>query len=414
MTEPTYEPMDQVERPAGGGIAGAFGPEALAAVLSIVVVVALLGSRLAFSGAGTGTSSPSPIGSSGPAVTPDPGARLQVVVGTLLQIDAILADKRKDLADELKATPFVLSDVRLTMQQINQQLPTAKRFAAELSGTPQGAVLGADLGAVYADLDVLSTAAVRESITFAAAKYRTNAENLIKILDRLPPLDVRLGAMASGLPDPNGSAPPPESPSVVPSESPVPSPSTVPTPIPTPTPTTAPPTQPPSTPPPSVPGSPTPSPGPNPLVNPGFEQGVGPPWQLVLSGNAQASPSADSQLPHAGKISARIDITVPGAIPWISLQQGGLTIEAGSNYNVSLWARSTAPRQIRVRITGPTGQVLGNGSYVASIGPAWSVVTFSMQSIVQTSSAVLAIDVGGSAETVWLDDVSISRGSPGP
>ncbi len=64
MTDPTYDAGGPVA-PAtdGGGLAGAFGPEAVAAVLSIVVVVALLGSRLAFAGAG------------GPAPTPSPSSR---------------------------------------------------------------------------------------------------------------------------------------------------------------------------------------------------------------------------------------------------------------------------------------------------------------------------------------------------
>jgi hypothetical protein len=75
-----------------------------------------------------------------------------------------------------------------------------------------------------------------------------------------------------------------------------------------------------------------------------------------------------------------------------------------------LWARSTAPRQIRVRVIGPGGQTLGNGTSPFVITPTWAVLTFTMTSIVPTDNGSIAIDVGGSGETVWVDDVSITQG----
>jgi hypothetical protein len=417
MTEPLYEPLHEVEQPSGGGLAGSFGPEALAAVLSIVVVVALLASRLAFAGGGVATPSPGASESPRPATTPNPNARLQVVIGTLLQIDDILSGKRDELAIELKQNPFNVQDVKTTMNQIYQQMPTAIALSGELAATPQGGVIGAELGAVYHELQNVAGAAIQISPT-SEAKYKSNAERLIGILDRLPPLDERLRAMAGGLPDPNGSAPPSGPPSVIPSESPSdslpPSPSVAPTAtIPPPTPTIPPPTAPPPSFPSSIPPA-TPAPGPNALQNPGFEAGVGPPWQLLLNGPALATISADNQQHNGGTMSARIDITVPSpSRNWISLQQGGLEIIAGATYHVSIAAKSAAPRQIRVRIATPTGQTLGNGSMVLSIGPAWQVQSFDMSSIVPSTNAVVAIDMGGTGETVWLDDVSVARIPPG-
>lgn len=411
MTEPIYEPVGPVGRPAdGGGLAGAFGPEAVAAVLSIVVVVALLASRLAFTGGGTATVSPSP-SPAGPTGSPNLEAKLQVMVGTLIQIDGALAETRKDLANELKAKPFDPGNVRTTIVQIYQQLaPAGARWAAELAATPQGGVLGVELGAVYAELRSVGSVAVDVRIS-NLVKYRENAAALIVILDRLPPLDQRLGILASGLPDPGGSAPPSGEPSVAPSASP--SASAAPTATVAPSPTVPPVTPPPSTPPGSPPASsvPTPTPGPNPIVNPGFEDGVSLPWALALNGTAQASLAADSQQAHLGKQSARIDISVPSTSPaWVSLRQGGLTIVSSATYNISVAARSAAPRQIRIRIIGPGGQTLGNGSQLFSIGPTWSVLNLTnMSSIVPTDTGSIAIDVGGSGETVWVDDVSITR-----
>ena len=72
MTDPTYDAGGPVA-PAtdGGGLAGAFGPEAVAAVLSIVVVVALLGSRLAFAGAGGPAPDAEPVGRGDRRADPD-------------------------------------------------------------------------------------------------------------------------------------------------------------------------------------------------------------------------------------------------------------------------------------------------------------------------------------------------------
>ena len=60
----------------------------------------------------------------------------------------------------------------------------------------------------------------------------------------------------------------------------------------------------------------------------------------------------------------------------------------------------------------PSGQPLGTGQNVAPIGPNWSVVTFQMTSIIPSDDAIIAIDVGGSPVTVWVDDVSVARINP--
>jgi hypothetical protein len=158
---------------------------------------------------------------------------------------------------------------------------------------------------------------------------------------------------------------------------------------------------------------PTPSPGPNPLVNPGFEAGVGSPWVLAVSdAAASATVSADSASRHGGGVSARIDIAVASNMrAGIALQQGGLTIEAAGIYRVSLWARSTTTREIRVRITTAGGQTLDTNLF--TIGPDWASLTFDVSSILGSDSAVFAIEVGQGGEPVWVDDTSIVRIPPG-
>ena len=165
---------------------------------------------------------------------------------------------------------------------------------------------------------------------------------------------------------------------------------------------------------PTVSTEPSVAPGPNMLINPGFEAGVGPPWQLLLADpSAQAVTVQDGSTWVSGKYSARVDIAAPSnRLLAVSEQQGGLAIEAGAYYQVTVSAKATAIRDIRIRIIGSEGQLLGNGSDVVQVGTAWATSTFAMTSFAPASNASIAIDVGGNGGSVWLDDVSVARIPP--
>ena len=61
----------------------------------------------------------------------------------------------------------------------------------------------------------------------------------------------------------------------------------------------------------------------------------------------------------AGAHAGRITLTSGGgASSAATLRQSGLQLGNGGAYQVGLWARSTAPRDIRVRVTNELGQVL--------------------------------------------------------
>ena len=415
MTDPTYGPGGPVERPAAGGLAANLSPELVAGILAVVVVVALLGSRFAVTGGG-GIATPTPT----PSPTPSPVQSGSVVasestIRTLLQVDATLAEMRKALADELKATVFDVGDAKATMIQINQQLPFGSQAAATLASTPEGSLIGPELLAVYSDAAAVSGPAVLVSPNLGAEKYKANAVSLVAILARLVPLDARLNVMLTGQADPAATGVP-----SVPATPQSPSPSVGPSAIPTSTPTSAPSTAPPTAPPPSPsastlpPPTPSPSPGPNELLNPGFEDPTLAQWGLALTPPAVASDVADPVNPHSGKLSARIDISEPTTIPnWIVLRQTGLTIESGAVYQVQLWARSAATRTVRIRITSPTGNMLGDGVRVIGIGPEWTLLSFNMTSFAGSDNAIFAIEVGGDTATVWVDDASLARIPPG-
>ncbi len=117
--------------------------------------------------------------------------------------------------------------------------------------------------------------------------------------------------------------------------------------------------------------------------NPGFEAGVGSGSPVGLSVSDRGRVGNRSGRPrtrHSGGVSARIDIAVPSnSRAWIALQQGGLTIEAGANYRVSLVGpvddHATDPDPDRRR---PAARLLGNGTDLFTIGPDWASLTFDM------------------------------------
>ena len=131
--------------------------------------------------------------------------------------------------------------------------------------------------------------------------------------------------------------------------------------------------------------------------------------------NGRSDPVNRHDRPYnSGKASARIDIFDPGlTLVSISLQQQGLSIQAGAYYQVKVALRASAARDVGIRIARPgSPSPLGSGTNVAHVGPNWIVATFEMTSIIPSDDAIIAIDVGGSPVTVWIDDVSVTRINP--
>jgi hypothetical protein len=231
------------------------------------------------------------------------------------------------------------------------------------------------------------------------AAYRAGAGALIKQINQIPALQKAIEDLLL--------VPP----------SPTPAPSASPPPSATPPPAT--PTPPPATPSPTgaepsgsgASGSPSPSIvlGDEQLTNADFEDGVAPPWTLLVATGSDATPTADTTAPASGKVAARLDITTGSpAYGGISLQQGGLHIEAGGVYVISLSTRAAAAREVRVRITSSIGD-----SYLTRVltaGVAWTKSSITFTAPVTDPDAVLAIDFGRWDQTTWIDAVSF-RGS---
>ena len=265
---------------------------------------------------------------------------------------------------------------------------------------PGGAAVALALRTAYEA--IVSAADKALSVPFAdRVAIRLGADGVVLALADLPDIDALL-ATAAATPSPSPSNGPGGSPSqsaaATPTATPTPKPTAKPTPSPTPTarPTSAPTASPAPTPTPSLPTQ---------LVNGGFETGLEP-WHLVLAPGAAGTLERTTTDHFSGAASAVVIVTAGvGSPSAASVEQGGLTLESGQTYRVSLAVRSTAPRDIRIRLSTDLGEVIA--SRVLPVSATWTTVSFLVTPIGQFQDVTLQVEVGASGQRIWLDDVSL-------
>jgi hypothetical protein len=367
-----------------------------------VIVLAVVGTSVLAGGGRPAVVAPSPtaevsraplVPSAEPIVDP-------AVVSLLGALNGELVAGAEALKRELARTTLRTGDVAILIRQLNLKVGYGSDVVRQLGGALGANEPGGKLAALYEAIAASANDTLGASITNAAA-YRVGAGALVKLIGGIPPLQQALeDLLASPAPSIASSAPPatasPPPPSPTPSVAP-------------PTPTAPPATKSPSAP----PSSASPPAGNEQLTNGDFESGVGPPWQLLVGGGAMATPTADNTNPASGKLSARIDISAGStAYGGISLQQGGLDLEAGGLYTLTLSTRAVSDRDLRIRVASVDG-----ASYLTrlvTVGAAWAPSTFTFTAPVTDPNAVLEIELGRSDVTTWVDAVSFRPEAAGP
>jgi hypothetical protein len=142
------------------------------------------------------------------------------------------------------------------------------------------------------------------------------------------------------------------------------------------------------------------------LTNGGFESGLEP-WKLVLAPGAAGTLQRTTTDHFTGTASGVVDITAGAGSPSaVSVEQGGLSLSNGVTYHVSLAVKSTAAREIRVRLVTAIGEVIA--SRVLPVGTTWATASFDVTPIGRYSDVTLKLEVGASGQRIWMDDVSLS------
>ena len=378
--------------PLRGGVRALIGPEAIGALLAAVVLVGLAttGVLPALGGGGPGSSEPPPSASASaaPSVTGvDPTTRAALLAA--LAVNQRLTVQVEALQAAIDEEAPTGATIKPLLQSMSPDVTAGAAAAAPIARDPATAVLGGDLAAFYAEIDQRNEEAFDLSIQEGAA-LRAAAVDVVALLGQLPALDDRIADALEGRPTGSGSVPSAAvSPS--PSASAEPSPSSS---------ASAEPTS-------GESGEPSPSPlGPSLLVNGTFDTDLAG-WALEVAADARASAAHDPAAGPDGSGAARIDITTGSAARvGITFVSSPFQLERGRRYRVTAYVRSTADREVRLRIATADGQTTTTARGF-EVGASWTPLTFDLTDLSGGSASVFALDVGRGEEPVWLDRVTV-------
>jgi carbohydrate binding protein with CBM4/9 domain len=370
-------------------------PESIASILVGVLAVVVMAAQVVASPATTPTGSPSPE----PTSSALPAAGFPPLIGsslaTVLVVNERLADRARALGQAIAAKKPVGDDIATILRGINTEMAVGNEAANLLKTFPPTLSLGEALAALYAKVAAQNAETLGTSINNVAA-YVDGGRKVIRLLAGLEAVNERVRQTLAGPP----SQPPP---SVRPAS---PSPASPPS-----LPATAPPSAPPTVAPSASPsaGSGVPL-GPSLIVNGDFEQGLTG-WRLLVTQPASAKLTIEPKAGLGTTAAARIDIAVGSdARAGVSLAGDGIHLRQGAAYTVTAAVRAAQPREVRIRLAGAGD--LTYSTRIFTVGTTWTVVSFELTQLVDDPAAVLTLDLGRSAATVWFDNVSL-RESPG-
>lgn len=357
-------------------------PEIVGGLGSVAVVLVLLTGGPFRSAATPPTPSPpNALASSEPTArsTPIVDATL---VNLLVTVNDQLAANGARLATLAAAQPFPTADVASTIRELNSTARSAIELLPQLERQPGAGQVATTLSEFYSALGSTATAGLQASVTNAAA-YRQTAADLTALLEALPSLQAGLQAL---LLLPPASTQPTETPAATRSPEPTTTSS--------PDGSTAP----------SASASVLPG-GPELIANSGFDPGKSP-WTLTLDSGVSATfvldPARFNSAPSAAQITISTPTTSRGAI---ALRQSGVSIAAGANYILRVALAASEPREVSLRIASADGVTYGSRIVVAT--PGWAVFELQFGAPIGDSAAVVSIELGRSAVTTWIDDVSL-------
>ena len=362
-------------------------PESIASALVGLLAVGLIAAQALAGMGGPTTPVPSAGPSAAPSAAPTMDPEIRRALATALLVNQSLASRGAALESALSVEPPLAADIADHLRSVNADLTAGKQAADRLRLGDETADLGADLAAFYEGLMARTTETLGNSIRNTDA-YVEGARAIIDLLAPLPALNDRitdaLVGRSGATPSPGGSAV-----------------------------TTPPPTLPPATPsvpPQSSPPSAQPSGAPVSLVfNPGFEDGVNG-WQLQLTDGAVATLAHEPLGGPDGSAAARVDITTGSpARSGIALVSEAFSLSRGETYVVDLWVKSSAAREVSVRLVAASGQV--TASRVLQAGTTWSEISFDVTHLAADPNVQLSLDLGRSDATVWFDDIVVRKSS---
>jgi len=152
------------------------------------------------------------------------------------------------------------------------------------------------------------------------------------------------------------------------------------------------------------------------LTNGGFENGLTG-WNLSIDSvggdTVAANVTTDSTTAAQGSASAHIAVTSPTTIDWhIDFNQQAVSLTAGTNYQLSFWAKASASRMIGVALQAGAPGYAEYYSNQVVIDSTWRQYTFSFNAGKTDPATSLEFFLGGPVGDIWLDGVQFGSVPP--
>lgn len=144
----------------------------------------------------------------------------------------------------------------------------------------------------------------------------------------------------------------------------------------------------------------------------GFEENIDDNWILEIHQPADAEYSKDMTTFVEGTASVRLDVTaVTGTVWHLQFKQVNHRIEESVAYQVSFWAKASAPRTIEVAVMKDGSPWNGYGLWWrVDLTETWSFYSTSFLATGTDPNDVrITFEIGDTTGTVWLDGVSYSE-----
>jgi hypothetical protein len=132
------------------------------------------------------------------------------------------------------------------------------------------------------------------------------------------------------------------------------------------------------------------------------------PWTFnIWEANARAAFSLDTTTGLANGAAAVIDVTVPGSANWTIQLQNPVAIEAGRDYQLAFWARSTPPKTIEVTFQENKDPFSVYFQTLVTVGEDNFYGPFTFECETDDPNAYLRFNVGGEVGKFVLDQVEL-------
>jgi len=154
--------------------------------------------------------------------------------------------------------------------------------------------------------------------------------------------------------------------------------------------------------------------GTNLVTNPGFESAISSPWGFWAASGCAMTLTRQTTNAAVGNACAQLVITQTDGTDWhIELAQYNRSLVLNTPYDLTFWARASAPRTIGLSSQkgGPDWRNYGLDQQLA-ISTEWRQYTVSFTANATVSDARLQFFLGAANGTVWLDEVALRQSPP--